>query len=377
MPPEQPFGPSEIEALSASISPATSRPYGIRRVCRAFEQSRSSFYAARVSSVESPRPTLRAVGRVPSSVVPTESRLASAAASRAAGAAHLAGDTLLRAEDSARPLDPPQPIPAERVVARSKPMLGKRGPKTALSDPELLEEIRADLDASPFQGEGHRKVRARLKILRGIRVSNKRVLRLMRENQLLSPFRGRMGHPQVHDGTIVTDAPNIMWGTDGTRILTLEDGWVWLFTAVEHWNAECVGWHVIKHGTRYEALEPISAALTSLYGSVGPDVARGLSLRMDHGSQYTADHFLKQIRYWGIEPSFAFVEQPQTNGVAERFNRTLKEQAIHGRIFRNIHDVRGAVSDFVTLYNNHWRLEKLGYLTPTEARAATLQALAA
>ena len=189
--------------------------------------------------------------------------------------------------------------------------LGKRGPKTPLSDAELLVEIRADLKASPFQGEGHRKVRARLKIIRSIPVSNKRVLRLMRENQLLSPYRGRIGRPLLHDGTIVTDAPNLMWGTDGTRILTVEDGWVWVFTAIEHWNAECVGWHVIKLGTRYEALQPIAAGLTTIYGSLGPDVARGLSLRLDHGSQYTSDHFLAQVRFWGIEPSFAFVEEPQ------------------------------------------------------------------
>ena len=57
---------------------------------------------------------------------------------------------------------------------------------------------------------------------------------------------------------------------------------------------------------------------------------RGLSLRMDNGSQYLSDHFINQIRFWGIEPSFAFVRQPETNGVAERFNRMLKEQAIHG-----------------------------------------------
>jgi transposase InsO family protein len=199
----------------------------------------------------------------------------------------------------------------------------------------------------------------------------------MRENQLLSPYRGRIGRPLDHDGTIVTDAPNVMWGTDGTRILTHQDGWVWVFTAIEHWNAECVGWHVIKLGSRYEALEPIAAGLTSLYGSLGPDVARGLSLRMDHGSQYTSDHFLKQIRYWGIDPSFAFVQEPQTNGVAERFNRTLKEQAIYGRVFLGIDDVRSAVADFVTRYNNHWRLEKLGYLSPVEARAARLEQLAA
>ena len=45
---------------------------------------------------------------------------------------------------------------------------------------------------------------------------------------------------------------------------------------------------------------------------------------MDHGSQYLSGHFTNQIKFWGIQPSYAFVEQPQTNGVAERFNRTLK-----------------------------------------------------
>ena len=84
--------------------------------------------------------------------------------------------------------------------------------------------------------------------------------------------------------------------------------------------------------------------------------------------QYLSDHFLKQIRYWGIHPSFGFVEEPETNGVAERWNRTLKEQAIHGRIFQNLEAVRAAVADFVERYNQTWRLEKLGYHTPIEAR---------
>ena len=89
---------------------------------------------------------------------------------------------------------------------------------------------------------------------------------------------------------------------------------------------------------------------------------------MDNGTKYLANHFLKQIHDWGITPSFAFIEQPQTNGVAERFNRTLKEQAIHGRIFQNLEELRRAVAAFVERYNQHWRVEKLGFLTPAEAR---------
>ena len=150
--------------------------------------------------------------------------------------------------------------------------------------------------------------------------------------------------------------------------LTVDDGWVWTFAAVDHWNAECVGWHVCKVGHRFAALEPIAQGLRQMYGSVEADIARGLALRMDHGSQYLSDHFLNQIKYWGIRPSFGFVEEPETNGVTERWNRTLKEQAIYGRVFQNLDDVRAAVADFVERYNQSWRLEKLRYLTPIEAR---------
>ncbi|QIK38168.1 transposase [Caldichromatium japonicum] len=65
----------------------------------------------------------------------------------------------------------------------------RRGPKPKISDVDLLAAIRADLEASPFVGEGHRKVGARLRILSGIRVSKDRVCRLMRENETVEkPF---------------------------------------------------------------------------------------------------------------------------------------------------------------------------------------------
>ena len=254
-----------------------------------------------------------------------------------------------------------------RKVVALRP--GRRGPKPRMSDERLLEAIGADLAASPFVGEGHRKPWARLR-LAGIRVSRTRVLRLMRENQLLSPHRRPQGKLDPHEGTIVTERPDEMWGTDGVRIETLEDGWVWTFSAVDHCHAECVGWHVTKIGDRFAALEPIAQGLHRYFGGVHAEAGRGLALRIDHGTQYMADHFLKQVKFWGVAPSFAFVAQPQTNGVAERFNRTLKEQAIYGRVFRDIEEVRRAVGEFVERYNAHWRLEKLGFRTPYEVRQA-------
>jgi transposase InsO family protein len=127
----------------------------------------------------------------------------------------------------------------------------------------------------------------------------------------------------------------------------------------------------VKTGNRFAALQPIAQGLWTEFGATSAKAGTGLKLRMDHGSQYTADDFLKQIEFWGIDKSFAFVAEPQTNEVAERFNRTLKEQAIHdGRIFRNLEDVRQVVTEFRDRYNRHWRLEKLGFMSLLEARQA-------
>ena len=88
----------------------------------------------------------------------------------------------------------------------------KRGPKTSDTDEGLLVHIRHVLAASPFLGEGHRKVWARLRA-RGIRTAKPRVLRLMRQAHLLAPSRvPRVVGPRVHDGTITTERPNQMWG---------------------------------------------------------------------------------------------------------------------------------------------------------------------
>ena len=247
----------------------------------------------------------------------------------------------------------------------------KPGPEPKVSDGDLLLAIRKDLIASPFRGEGHRKVHARLRRQK-VTTGRNRVLRIMRENDLLSPHRSRK-EPQGHDGRIITDQPNQMWCSDGTKLLTVDDGWVWLFSVEEHWNGECLGWHVCKVGDRFAALEPVTQAVRKTFGSTAKGIASGLMLRIDNGVQYTSDYFLKQIDYLGIQSSFGLVRQPQTNGVAERFNRTLKDQILEGRVFRNIDEVREAVGRFVDLYNEQWLLEKLGYKSPAEARQEYLR----
>ena len=111
--------------MSATTSATTGRRYGVKRVCRTWERSRSALYAR-------------------------------------------------RARFERRALDTGSL---------------RRGPTPALSDAQLLTAIRRDLARSPFQGEGHRKVHARLRILDGVRVSRMRVLRVMRAQAALAPPR--------------------------------------------------------------------------------------------------------------------------------------------------------------------------------------------
>jgi len=245
----------------------------------------------------------------------------------------------------------------------------RRGPAPAVCDEELHALIVDDLERSPFSGEGHRPVWARLRVA-GVRTSRRRVLRLMREHGLLSPRRVRRGAGASHDGTITTDAPDLMWGTDGTRVLTADEGMCWIFTAVDHFNCEVVGRHVCKRGDRFAALQPVSQGLLKHFGGVTADAGRGLTLRMDNGTQYVSEHFRNQVRYWGVEASYAFIEQPQTNGVAERFFKTLKEQIVYGRIYRTVAELREAVETFVDLYNEQWLPEKNGFLSPSATRKA-------
>jgi transposase InsO family protein len=244
----------------------------------------------------------------------------------------------------------------------------RRGPVPTISDEALLAAIKADLARTPWVGEGHRKVWARLRVLDGIHVSRKRVLRVMGEHRLLSPHRHPPRPANDHDGKIITEAPNVMWGTDATQIATVEHGKVWLFAVIEHWNAEAVGWHVAKIGDRYAATQAVAMAVKAVFGETDAGIARGVLLRHDHGSQFMADHFQNQVKFWGLAPSFAFVAEPETNGVAERFFRTFKDQIVHGRIYSTIDQVRDAVRTFFDRYNAEWLIIKNGLRSPNHAR---------
>jgi len=257
------------------------------------------------------------------------------------------------------------------VAAQPERMLRRRGPKTAWSDAALLGNIREVLTASPFYGEGHRKVWARLRF-QDVRTSKARVLRLMREAQLLAPSRTLPKPSNSHTGTMVTARPNEVWASDHTLTVTVEEGQVTVFVAVDHCTTECVGLPAAKKATRFQALEPLRQAVRDYCGGFRVGAAAGIRNRHDHGSQYISDDYQAEIAFLGMESSPSFVRQPECNGCVERFLRTLKKQLLWVRVFQNVEELRCALAEFRERYNQRWIVQRLGYLTPAQARQQLL-----
>ncbi len=264
----------------------------------------------------------------------------------------------------------------QRQRRRQERQPAKRpGPVGPCVDHDLVQYLKTILAATPFHGEGYRKVWARLRYA-GLRTSKRRVLRLMREHQLLAPHRrGRRPGPRVHDGTITTTRVNAMWGTDMTATFTVDEGQAAIFFAVDHCSLECVGIHAAKRGTRFLALEPLRQGVREHFGAFAPQAAQGLALWHDHGSQYMSHDFQEELAFLGIKSSPAFVRAPEGNGCAERFVRILKENLLWVRTFSTVEELRQALLEFQRTYNHYWILQCHGYKTPAQVRLEQSRAM--
>ncbi len=208
----------------------------------------------------------------------------------------------------------------EAVPVDQRPVPRKRGPLGAGSDEELVAHIRRVLAESPFHGEGYRKAWARLRH-RGIRTASERVRRLMRGHHLQAPRRGGHAHgPKAHDGTITTEEPDTMGGADMTTTVTTGERSAHVFVAV------------------------------------------------DHGSNSLRDDFQRELRFLGMESSPSFVREPEGNGCAERFIRTLKEQLLWVQTFAAVAELVAALSEFKRTYNERWVIRRHGRRTPSQVR---------
>ena len=241
-----------------------------------------------------------------------------------------------------------------------------------MSDAALLREIRRVLDDSPFVGEGHRKVWARLR-RRGICTSPKRVLRLTREAGLLAPTaRVRKRARRLHERRITVEVPDTLWATDATEGFTDRDGRCAVFCVVDHATGEAF-LDAAERMDRFAAAGLLREVTSERFGSVERAVASGLSLRYDGGPCFRSAHYQAEIDHIGIARSPAYHYEPETNGCVEKFIQTLKEQVLWIERFETLDQLRARIRAFARTYNREWLIERHGYRTPTEARDLLLR----
>jgi len=173
------------------------------------------------------------------------------------------------------------------------------------------------------------------------------------------------GPRRLHDGRIITDAPDLRWGTDATMAWTIEDGWVLVFDLIDHHT--CEAWaHVAKVGDRFAALQPVYDAVVDRHGVLAADVARGLEVRHDWGPQYRSHHSTGSLAWLGIKTRPPIPANPNATVAPSGGSRPSRSNACGARTYRNADDLRQAVAAFVELYNSQWLIERLGHRTPKQ-----------
>jgi transposase InsO family protein len=189
----------------------------------------------------------------------------------------------------------------------------------------------------------------------------------MREDGILAPTpRVRRRAKRLHDGKITVMVPDTLWATDATDGYT-DEGRCAVFVMIDHASGQA--W--VDAGLRmdrFAAADLLREACHEQFGSIERAVAKGLALRYDGGPCFRSEHYQTEIDHLGISRSPAFHYEPETNGCAEKFIQTLKEQVLWIERFATFEELRDRLRAFACQYNHSWLLERHGYRTPIEAR---------
>jgi transposase InsO family protein len=194
---------------------------------------------------------------------------------------------------------------------------------------------------------GYRRITALLK-REGWCVNHKRVLRLMREDNLLC-LRRRTFVPATTDSNhrfrvypnlarkLETTAVNQLWVADITYVRLAED-FAYLAVVLDAHSRRVVGWAMATHLRASLALQALDMALLAR-----DVIAGGLVHHSDRGVQYACDGYIARLQAHGIVPSMSRVGCPYDNAMAESFMKTLKTEEVEGRAYRDLaHAISGS-----------------------------------
>ena len=223
---------------------------------------------------------------------------------------------------------------------------------------------------------GYRRVVAELR-LQGILVNHKRVLRVMREDNLLSlrkrkfvvttdSSHGRPVYPNLIAGLELT-APNQVWVADITYI-RLREEFIFLAVVLDAFSRRVVGWELGESLQVALAIRALNRALADRAVPVG------IIHHSDQGVQYASTDLVDRLLELGFQISMSRKGAPWENGRAESFIKTLKAEEVSLKQYRDIEQARRSIGHFLEEVYNQRRLHSaLGYLPPAafEIRFAT------
>ena len=248
----------------------------------------------------------------------------------------------------------------------------KRSPSAReLQDRDLTRRIR-EIHAANRGVYGIPRIHAELRIAHDIRVSTKRVARLMREARISGLMPKRRGKTTIRvPGVRVADdlllrefkatGPNRIWSADITYLKTWE-GWVYLAAVQDLYSRRIVGWSMADHMRAELVVDALKMAVHRR------QPGQGLIHHSDQGSQYVALAFGQYARANGISQSMGQVGSAYDNSVAETFFATLKKELIYRRSsWHTKNEIRTEVFEYIeAFYNRRRRHSYLGWLAPAE-----------
>jgi putative transposase len=219
-----------------------------------------------------------------------------------------------------------------------------------------------------FPTYGYRRVMEQLHREAHI-VNHKRVLRVMRENDLLAVVKRRVRTTQSkHDygrypnlvQDIVVVRPDQVWCADITYV-RLRRQFVYLAIILDMFTRSLRGWHL----GRTLSSDLVLTALDRALAQHRPEIHHS-----DQGMQYAAQGYVERLRAVDAQISMAAVGQPTENPYAERVIRTIKEEEVYLNEYESFSDAYQRIGHFIeTVYQSKRIHSALGYLTPVEFEA--------